>query len=227
MKRLRVLVACEESQAVCNAFRALGHEAYSCDLQECTGGHDEYHLRCDALQVLKMEWDLLIAHPPCTYLSNAGARWLWAGGKLNTERYAKGLEGKEFFLRFLNANCKHIAIENPIPSAVYELPPCSQVIQPYEFGHPFSKKTCLWLRGLPPLIPTKIVTEHKPYITSGSYSHTHDPRFRGESRKGGASRSRSKTFQGIADAMAAQWSAAILRQQDTSVQMEFDLKEVL
>lgn len=182
---MRVLVACEESQRVCTAFRELGHEAYSCDLLPCSGGHPEWHIQGDALELIKIKWDLVIAHPPCTYLSNAGARWLFAGGKLNQERYRKGLSAKAFFMSFLHANCDRIAVENPIPSSVYELPPCTQIIQPYEYGHSWSKKTCLWLKGLPPLRPTEIVTEHKPFISSGSYTKTHDPKYKGASRKGG------------------------------------------
>jgi len=230
---LKVLVACEESQAVCKAFRELGHEAYSCDIQECSGGHPEWHIQGNVLKILNPNqisesfygvvfktsdgyayavrngWDLIIAHPPCTYLSNAGARWLYAGGKLNQDRYKKGLEGKEFFLKFLKANCNHVAIENPIPSSAYDLPRYTQVIQPYEFGEPWSKKTCLWLKGLPPLQPTEIISDHKPFCSSGSYSKNHDPKYKGASRKGGSAKSRSKTFPGIARAMAEQWSKYI------------------
>ena len=202
---MKVLVACEESQEVCKAFRERGHEAYSCDIQECSGGRPEWHLKVDALEMLKIKWDLIIAHPPCTYLSNAGARWLWAGKQLNQERYEKGLSGKEFFMRFFNADCEKIAIENPIPSSIYNMPHYSQVIEPYYFGEPWSKKTCLWLKGLPPLLPTELVHDHKPYCSSGSYSKTHDPKYIGASRKGGAAKVRSKTFPGIAKAMAEQW----------------------
>lgn len=142
---MKVLVACEESQEVCKAFRAKGHEAYSCDIQEPSGGHLEWHILGDALAVLTGgtittmdgtrhyigKWDLLIAHPPCTYLSNAGACRLYPRkGQLNLERYAKGLEAKEFFMEFYNADCDRIAIENPLPSKIFELPPPSQVIQP-------------------------------------------------------------------------------------------------
>lgn len=229
---LKVLVACEESQAVCKAFRELGHEAYSCDIQECSGEHPEWHIKGDALDIinghnvfrapfplfrtqdgkyhdLPKRWDLIIAHPPCTYLSNAGARWLFAGKKLNEERYAKGLEAKEFFMKFWNADCPHICIENPVPSSVYNLPKYTQFVQPYEYGHPYSKKTCLWLKGLPSLKPTKIIAKHKPFVSSGSYSKTHDPKYKGASRKGGSAKSRSKTFPGIAKAMAEQWSKYI------------------
>lgn len=222
---MKVLVACEESQAVCKEFRALGHEAHSCDIEQCSGGHPEWHIMQDVIPLLNGrcsfktmdgvdhsidgKWDLIIAHPPCTYLSNAGARWLYAGGELNTERYRKGLNGKEFFMAFLNADCQRIAVENPIPSRIYDLPKYTQVIQPYQFGEPWSKKTCLWLKGLEPLQPTNIVTYHKPYCSSGSYSGTHDPKYKGASRKGGSAKIRSKTFPGIAKAMAEQWGSVM------------------
>jgi hypothetical protein len=163
---MKVLVACEESQEVCKAFRWKGHEAYSADLQECSGGHPEWHIKGDVLPLINGDcsftteggqhveiqgkWDLIIAHPPCTYLSNAGANSLFKkiDGKswMNYERYKKGLKGKAFFMKFMNADCERIAIENPIPSSVYELPKYSQTIQPYQFGHPWSKITCLWLK---------------------------------------------------------------------------------
>lgn len=225
---MKVLVACEESQRVCMAFRKKGHEAYSCDIVPCSGGHPEWHIVCDALKIINgsnkirpsdrfietedgshynfpKQWDLIIAHPPCTYLSNAGARWLYAGGELNIERFRKGLDGKTFFMAMLNADCPRIAVENPIPSSIYDLPQYTQIIQPYQFGEPWSKKTCLWLKGLEPLQPTNIVTDYKPYCSSGSYSGTHDPKYKGASRKGGSAKSRSKTFEGIARAMAEQW----------------------
>ena len=218
---MNVLVACEESQEVCKAFRARGHEAYSCDLQECSGGHPEWHIMGDALAVINGRcafqtmdgetheivgtWDLLIAHPPCTFLSNAGARWLYKGGRLNQERYEKGLKAKEFFMKFYQADCPRIAVENTIPSAVYEMPQYTQTVQPYEHGHPWSKKTCLWLKGLRPLKPTDIVTNYKPFCPSSSYNSTRDPRYRGASCAGGSAKARSKTFPGIARAMAEQW----------------------
>jgi hypothetical protein len=130
------------------------------------------------------------------------------------ERLEKGMDGKEFFMSFYNADCKHIAVENPIPSAVYRMPPYSQVIQPYEYGHPYSKKTCLWLKRLPLLKPTTVISEYKPYCTSGSYTKTHDARYKGASRKGGSAKSRSKTFQGIAQAMAQQWGDYLLGKTD-------------
>ena len=218
---MNVLVACEESQRVCIAFREKGHNAFSCDILPCSGGHPEWHIcgdvlpllngNCDfytmddVMHIIDGKWDLIIAHPPCTYLSNAGARWLYAGGELNTERYRKGLEGKKFFMATLNADCPRIAVENPIPSSIYDLPQYTQIIQPYQFGEPWSKKTCLWLKGLGPLQPTNIVDDYKPYCSSGSYSGTHEPKYKGASRKGGSAKSRSKTFPGIAKAMAEQW----------------------
>ena len=219
---MNVLIACEESQRVCIAFRERGHNAFSCDIEPCSGCHPEWHIMQDVIPLLNGrcsfkttdgiehsidgKWDLIIAHPPCTYLSNAGARWLYSGGKLNEERYRNGLDGKEFFMAMLNADCERIAVENPIPSSIYDLPKYTQIIQPYQFGEPWSKKTCLWLKGLEPLQPTNIVENYKPYCSSGSYSGTHDPKYKGASRKGGSAKSRSKTFQGIAKAMAAQWS---------------------
>lgn len=195
---MKVLVACEESQRVCIEFRRLGHEAYSCDIESCSGGHPEWHLQQDVTELLKIKWDLIIAHPPCTYLSNAGARHLWKGHKLNQERYEKGLSAKEFFMKLWNVDCPRIAIENPIPSRVYGLPKYTQIIQPYEYGHPYSKKTCLWLKGLPKLKPTDVVPESKRQSTkvAGNWFN-----------KGGKDRqkNRAKTFQGIAKAMAEQW----------------------
>lgn len=219
---MRVLIACEESQTVCKAFRERGHEAYSCDILPCEiYEHLEWHIMDDALKVINGncsfetmdgrshaqsgQWDLIIAHPPCTYLSNAGARWLYAGNTIDKKRYKKGLEGKAFFLMCLNSNSKRVCVENPIPSSVYGLPPYTQVIQPYEYGHPYSKKTCLWLKGLPMLKPTKIMAEHKPFIVSGTFTKTHDRSLLGVSRAGGSAKARSKTFPGIAEAMAEQW----------------------
>ena len=202
---MNVLVACEESQEVCKAFRARGHTAFSCDIIPCSGGHPEWHIQADAREIIKLPWDLIIAHPPCTFLSNAGARWLYAGGRLNPERFMLGMEGRDFFFQLYTANCDKIAIENPVPSSIFQLPPYTQIIQPFEYGEPWSKKTCLWLKNLPLLEPTEIVTDYKPYITSGSYRNGHDPKYKGASRRGGSAKSRSKTFPGIAAAMAEQW----------------------
>lgn len=193
---MRVLVACEESQEVCKAFRDLGHEAYSCDIEPCSGGHPEWHLQVDALELLKMRWDMILAFPPCTYLSNAGAKHLFKGGVLNQDRYKKGLEAKKFFLEFLNADCPRICVENPVSSRIYEMPPHTQEVQPWMFGHPVQKKTRLWLKGLPPLEPTHIVDPKCGCHESGTWF-----------MKGGKDRqkNRAKTFPGLARAMAQQW----------------------
>lgn len=213
---MKVLVACEESQRVCSAFRALGHEAYSCDIQEPSGGHPEWHILGDVLKVLGGgnvvtmddithsigKWDIIIAFPPCTYLSNAGARHLYKGGQLNIERYKKGLEAKKFLMMIYTADCPRIAIENPTPSRIYELPEKTQVIQPYMFGHPFTKRTLLWLKGLPKLEPTKIVDPERSWCPNGA--HKHNEKYNGVHSKE-RSKNRSKTFAGIAQAMAVQW----------------------
>lgn len=212
---MKVLIACEESQTVCSAFRSRGFEAYSCDILEPSGGHPEWHILGDALAVLKEnvtfktmdgvehfvdKWDLLIAHPPCTYLSNAGAKHLFKGGVLNEERYQKGLQAKAFFLEFYNADCPHIAVENPVSSRIFEMPQWSQEIQPWQFGHPVTKKTRLWIKNLPLLVPTNIVTPEHNCHEAGTWF-----------MKGGKNRqsNRSKTFTGIAEAMAEQWGEYI------------------
>lgn len=218
---LQILVACEESQAVTKELRRLGHKAFSCDIIECSGGHNEWHIMQDVLPLLNGncefqtvdgvlhkidgKWDMIIAFPPCTYLSNAGARHLWKNHELNQKRYEKGLAAKEFFMSFYNADCEKIAIENPTPSRIYELPKKSQVIQPYQFGHPYTKRTQLWLRGLQPLEPTDIVDPVATWCPSGSYSHKHGEKHRGMFTTDRA-RNRSKTFTGIAKAMAEQWT---------------------
>ena len=194
---MKILIACEESQRVCIELRKLGHEAYSCDILPCSGGHPEWHLQQDVIPLLKEKWDMIIAFPPCTYLSNAGARHLFPGGKLNEERYKKGLLAKELFMSIYNADCFKIAIENPTPCKIYELPEKTQVIQPWQFGHPYSKRTQLWLKGLPKLIPTNIVEVESSCRKAGNWFN-----------KGGKDRqiNRSKTFPGIAKAMADQWT---------------------
>ena len=204
----RALVACEESQAVTIELRKRGHEAYSCDILECSGGHPEWHLQQDVTALLKEYWDMIIAFPPCTYLTNAGARHLWKNHELNQERYEKGLEGKELFMLFYEANCERVAIENPTPSRIFELPKCSQVIQPWQFGHPFTKRTQLWLKGLPNLKHTCVVEAQQTWCPSGSYSVKHDAKHKGMFTKDRA-RNRSKTFPGIAEAMADQWGCLI------------------
>lgn len=216
---MRVLVACEESQRVCMAFRDKGHEAYSCDIIDCSGGHPEWHIKGDAQSLVNGscsfttcdgaehsidgKWDMIIAFPPCTYLSNAGARWLYPKGQLNEERYKKGLAAKEFFLSFLNADCERVAVENPISSKIFEMPQHTQEIQPYQFGHPYTKKTRLWLRGLPTLKPTNIVDVKGTWVCSNTSGFAKGGGGgRGEAQ---TAKERSKTFEGVAAAMAEQW----------------------
>ena len=201
---MRVLVACEESQRVCIAFRERGHEAYSCDIDDCSGGHPEWHIKCDALQLLKMKWDLIIAFPPCTYMTNAGAVRMRVNGVIQEDRLQKAMEAKDFFMSFYNADCCKVAIENPTPMKIVGLPPYDQVIQPYQFGHPYSKRTCLWLKGLPPLMSTDIVLNHEPYVNGGNKdAHGNYRKFAGRGERN--QKTRSKTFEGIARAMAEQW----------------------
>lgn len=197
----RLLVGCEESQRVCIAFRGIGWEAYSCDLMPCSGGHPEWHIQDNVLYHLE-GWDMMILHPPCTYLSNAGARHLYKGGKLQEDRYKQGLLAKEFFMRLYKANCPRICIENPRPSSIYELPPPTQLIQPCDFYgelNPYTKATLLWLKGLPPLKPVEPVEPIGSWCR-GRYADL-------EAARTGVSRQivRSKTFYGVAKAMAAQW----------------------
>lgn len=221
---MKILVACEESQAVCKAFRERGHEAYSADVQPCSGGFPEWHIlgdvlpyidgnctftTCDGVRhTIAGSWDILIAHPPCTYLTAAGAcRMYPRKGQIDPERYAKAMDARRFFMRLYNAPCDRVCVENPRPLKVCKLPPPTQVIQPYEYGHPYSKATCLWLHGLPPLRPTEILTEYKPYVSCGTSRNKGNPDKAGVSRAGGASKIRSKTFPGIAAAMAEQWGS--------------------
>lgn len=194
---MKVLVACEFSGIVREAFKAKGHDAWSCDLlpTEIIGDHFQE----DILGILNdsyMDWDLMIAHPPCTYLSNAGARFLYPKGILNKDRLEKGLEAKRLFMRLWEAPIKKICIENPVPSSIFGLPAYNQIIQPYYFGDPWQKKTCLWLKNLPPL--TYETPKVKPQSTkiAGNWFN-----------KGGKERqkNRARTFQGIANAMAEQW----------------------
>ena len=188
---MSVLVACEESLEVCKAFRAHGHEAYSCDIQECSGGHPEWHLQVDVLEILKMRWDLIIAHPPCTDLSVSGARWF-------VQKRADGRQQRsiDFFMKFTNLDCPRVAIENPvcIMSTVWRKP--DQIIQPWQFGHGETKATCLWLKGLPTLKPTNIVSGREQRVWKMPPSSER-------------AKARSKTFPGIALAMAEQWGKCV------------------
>lgn len=225
---MKILVACEESQRVCTELRKLGHEAYSCDIQEPSGGHPEWHILGDVLEMLNPKdrygtsvkgitfdtmdgefhtfpgkWDMIIAHPPCTYLSNAGSVRLVVKGVLNEERYQRGLQAKEFFMEIANADCDRICIENPVPNKRFNLPKYTQIIEPYYFGDPYKKKTCLWLKNLPKLKPTNIVEPLCSWVSGGSKDG------KGNVRKQlgihHSAKDRAKTFPGIAKAMAEQW----------------------
>lgn len=191
---MRILIACEYSGTVREAFKNKGHDAWSCDLlpTEIEGNH----YQGDVFDIINDGWDLMIAHPPCTYLSNAGARHLYPNKILNEERYAKGLLAKDFFLKLYNMPINKICIENPIASKIYELPKYSQTIQPYEYGHPVQKKTCLWLKNLPLLLPTNIVEQRENTKIAGNWFNNG-----GKDRQ----KNRAKTFKGIAEAMANQW----------------------
>lgn len=191
---MRILVACEESQAVTIELRKREHEAYSCDIEPCSGGHPEWHIQVDALELLKMKWDMILAFPPCTHLAVSGARYFPEKRKDGRQQAAI-----KFFMKFANANCHKIAIENPvgIMSTYYRKP--DQIIQPWQFGHGETKKTCLWLKGLPPLIPTNIVDGREQRIWKMPPS---------EDR----AKNRAKTFPGVAKAMAEQWTENLLEQ---------------
>lgn len=188
---MKILVACEESQAVTIELRRLGHEAYSCDIEPCSGGHSEWHLQQDVIPLLTQKWDMILAFPPCTHLAVSGARWFAA--KRADGRQQNAID---FFMRFANSDCPRIAIENPvgIMSTVWKKP--DQIIQPWQFGHGETKKTCLWLKGLPPLVPTNIVDgrEHRIWKMPPSEDRA---------------KNRAKTFPGIARAMAEQWAGDI------------------
>lgn len=219
-----ILIACEESQAVCIEMRAIGLEAYSCDMQECSGGHPEWHIMGDVIPLLNgfcrfqtmdgvwheldYRWEMIIAHPPCTFLTKAGACRLYKqAGKIDPVRMAEAVKARLFFQKFMDAQCEKICIENPTPMKVVQLPPPTQVIQPYEFGHPYSKWTCLWIKGLPPLKPTEKCDRYTPFMPSntgglargkgGSRGKAHDPK------------TASVTFHGIAKAMADQWGGLL------------------
>ena len=230
-----VLIACEESQTVCKAFRQLGFNAYSCDILPSSGGHPEWHLHCDVIGVIKNkkgiletgesfilngEWDLMIAHPPCTYLSVSGARWYYHPDDKDLPieqrrphpnfptRAQEREEAIKFFLELMNADIPRIAVENPvgIMSKLFRKP--NQIVQPYWFGDEATKTTCLWLKNLPNLVPTKIVSKGERVILSSGkslpkwYSDSFNTKISTEMRR----KLRSKTFQGFAEAMAEQWS---------------------
>lgn len=220
---MKILIACEESQTVCKAFRERGHEAYSADIQEPTGGHPEWHILGDVLPLINGdctfftmdgrahnisdEWDLIIAHPPCTYLTVTGNRWfsIERYGDKAIQRHKDRKEAINFFMFFANANCEKIAIENPvgIMSSAWRKP--DQIIQPWQFGDAFEKKTCLWLKGLLQLKPTNIVDIPPRKVFDSGKSM---PAWYADAwtlPKEERAKLRSKTFPGIAEAMADQW----------------------
>jgi len=232
---MNVLIACEESQTVCKAFRKLGINAFSCDILPSSGGHPEWHFNCDVFKVIEEKggvlengnslkidgnWDLMVAHPPCTYLSVSGARWYYhpddkhlpTSERRPHPRFPNRARHKEealdFFIKLFEAPIEKIAIENPVGvvSTLYKKP--NQIVQPYMFGDEASKSTCLWLKNLPPLIPTKIVGKGERVVLSSGkslpkwYSDSFHTSISTEERR----TLRSKTFQGFADAIAEQWS---------------------
>lgn len=196
---MRVLITCEESQVVCTAFRAKGHEAYSNDIIPCSGGHPEWHLQGDFRKYIFQGWDMLIAHPPCTYLCNSGVRWL----KGNPKRFEQMLEAAELFKMLYGmdaAGVPKICVENPIPHKHAHLPQYSQLIQPWQFGHREIKATCLWLKGLPPLMPTNIVGPPPKNRDKNERDKVHRA-----SPGPDRAKIRSKTLLGYGEAMANQW----------------------
>lgn len=233
---MKVLVACEESQAVCIEGRKLGHEVYSCDIQECSGGHPEWHIMCDVLPLLNGNcdfntmdgenhslsgrWDMIIAFPPCTYLTVTGNRWFNIDryGEKAIQRHKDRKDGVDFFMAFANADCEKIAIENPVGIMSSEWRKPNQIINPWQFGDAFEKKTCLWLKGLPELTHKNIVKipPRKKFDSGKSmpswYAEAwHLPK---EER----AKLRSKTFPGIAKAMAQQWMGESNRSMEQEVQ---------
>ena len=198
---MKVLIACEESQAVCIAFREQGHEAYSCDILDCSGGHSEWHIKGDAIkEAYSGKYDMMIAHPPCTYLANSGVQYL----SKDPCRWFKMDEARAFFMRILNADIPKKCIENPIPHFYCSLPKYSQIIHPWQHGHETMKKTCLWIAGLPELKPSKVVSTGKKYDHPGR-NRTSGSDWYNTGNFKERCRMRKLTFQGIADAMASQW----------------------
>ena len=189
-RRAKILVACEESQAVTIELRAQGHEAYSCDIVPCSGGHPAWHLQQDVIPLLGDKWDAIIAFPPCTHLASSGARWF--AGKRADGRQRQAID---FFMQIANADCPRIAIENPVGIMSTEWRKPDQIIQPWQFGHGETKATCLWLKGLPLLVPTDIVEGREQRVFRMPPSPDR-------------ARLRSVTYPGIASAMAKQWAAA-------------------
>jgi hypothetical protein len=205
---MKILVACEESQAVTIELRKLGHEAYSCDLLPCSGGFPEWHLQQDVTDLLKEKWDMIIAFPTCTFLTVTGNRWfnIERYGEKAIQRHKDREEAIKFFMMFANADCEKIVIENPVGIMSSEWRRPNQIINPFQFGDPFEKKTCLWIKGLPNLAPTNIVDPAPRTVFESGKSM---PTWYAEAwklPKEKRSTVRSKTFPGIAKAMAEQWT---------------------
>lgn len=210
---MKVLVACEESQAITKELRRLGHEAFSCDIIPCSGGHPEWHYQQDVLEILDKGWDMMIAHPPCTYLAVSGARWLYnKDGSKNLDRWEKQSEALDFVQKLMGAPIDKIAIENPISVISSHIRKPDQIVQPWMFGDKASKSTCLWLKNLPLLEPTDIVEkgEFIEFISKKGVKKR-QPKWYFDALKDAKTTEerrtlRSKTFKGMAKAMANQWT---------------------
>jgi len=204
---MRILIACEESQEVCKAFRAKGHEAYSCDVLPCSGGHPEWHLQGYLEDVIGSgaDWDMIIAFPPCTYLCSSGLHW----NKKDPGRQEKTEYALSFVQMIFERDCSRIALENPIGCISSRIRKPDQIIQPYQFGHDASKATCLWLKGLPLLMPTQYI---EPRIVAGKqrWANQTDSGQNKLPPSKNRAKERSKTYGGVAEAMANQWGDEIL-----------------
>ena len=210
---MKILVACEESQAITKEFRKLGHEAFSCDLLPCSGGHPEWHYQQDVFEVINKGWDMMIAHPPCTFLAVSGARWLYnKDGSKNIERWENQAKALDFVQKLMDAPIEKIAIENPISVISSQIRKPDQIVQPWMFGDKASKSTCFWLKNLPKLEPTNIV-EKGEFIefTSKKGVKKRQPKWYFDALKNAKTPAerrtlRSKTFKGMAEAIAKQWT---------------------
>jgi site-specific DNA-cytosine methylase len=206
---MKILIACEESQTITKEFRLLGHEAYSCDILPCSGGHPEWHLQGDIFEFIGGGYDMMIAHPPCTYLSVSGARHMYnKDGSVNQDRAKNQLEALNFVQKLMDADIPKIAIENPVSVISSKIRKPDQIIQPWMFGDEATKTTCLWLKNLPLLKPTNIVGKGERTIFKSGKSH---PKWYADALANSKTpeerrKLRSKTFIGIAKAIAQQWS---------------------
>lgn len=196
---MKVLIACEESQTSCIAWREAGHEAYSCDIQPCSGGHPEWHIQDDVTKYLRMPWDFVLAHPPCTYLSTAGTQCLYKGGSIHPDRFELGKQAADFFRLCLEANAPRVCVENPSIFTCFGLPRPDQYVHPYYFGDPYLKRTGLWLKGLP------LLQASNPVYTGLSYWIGNDNHGKYPASKEKSAVIRSKSFPGMCRAMVDQW----------------------